>query len=62
MHHNREKGAYQPQKSRRILHLEVIWPETAECSLMRMQTLQESEHNRNLEKRDIRHDASIPIL
>lgn len=36
--------------SRRSRHLEVIWPETAECSLMRRQTLRSSKNSRNMDK------------
>lgn len=50
--HHTEKDrrmSYQPQMSRRSPHLEAIWPEIAECSSMRRQTLH-SEDKRNIDK------------
>lgn len=44
------RRSYQPQMSRRSPHLEAIWPETAECSSMRRQTLHNSENKRNIDK------------
>ena len=45
--------------SRRSPHLEVIWPGTAECSLMRKQTL---HNNKNKQKKSNKQEQSGSIL